>query len=188
MGRETGRTTVVQLRQARSDRQQLAFADAMSKFACRDKGVELFLKEKAWEFERRNFARTYLLLDAEEAGLGNVVITSYFTLSIKALQFLPSLSKRKVKQIDGFSKDASSVGAVLIGQLGKDSVQGNYVTGNHIMTCAFEVIYKVFEAAACRIAFLECEPIEKLIEFYNLHGFDSLQNTSGGLLQMVRTL
>ena len=188
MERTDGRTTIVQLRQAKSEQQQLKFAEAMNNFTCRDKGVELFLKQKAFEFERRNFARTYMLLDVFEALKCNIVISAYFTLSIKVLHFLPILSKRKVKQIDGFSKDASSVGAVLIGQLGKDSVYGNTISGNTIMTSALEVIYKIFEATACRIAFLECEPHEKLVKFYESHGFESLQSTSGGLLQMTRIL
>jgi hypothetical protein len=160
----------------------------MEKFSCRDSGVEFFLKEKAFDFELRNFARTYLLLDAEEAGNGNAVVLAYFTLSIKALQFLPSIPKRKVKQIDGFSKNAAVVGAILIGQLGKDSEKGHGITGDEIMAYAFESIYEVFETAACRIAFLESQPTEKLVAFYLSQGFEILQEAPNGLLQMVRFL
>jgi hypothetical protein len=179
---------LVNLRQAQSEQQRINLTEAMEVFTCRDKGVEYFLKEKAFEFEQRNFARTYLLLDAEEASNNNAVILAYFTLSIKALQFLPSVPKRKVKQIDGFSKNAVVVGAILIGQFGKDMEKGHIIAGDEIMAYAFESIYEVFETAACRIAFLESQPKEKLVEFYLAQGFEILQEAPNGLLQMVRFL
>jgi hypothetical protein len=160
----------------------------MGNFRCRDKGVESFLKNNSLDFEQRNFARTYLLLDAIELVNNNVAILAYFTLSIKALHFLPNISKHKVKEIDGFSKDASSVGAVLIGQFGKDEFLGHNLSGADAMSFAIDFTYDIFEAAACRFAFLECQPIDKLIDFYKSFGFEPLQTSHNGLLQMIRFL
>ena len=62
--------------------------------SCQDKDVEFFLKEKAFDFEQRNLARTYLVLDDAEFSAGSIVILAYFTLSIKALQFSQSIQKQ----------------------------------------------------------------------------------------------
>jgi hypothetical protein len=160
----------------------------MCRFRCRDKGVESFLHNSAFNFENRNFARTYLLLNEDEYIENNIDIFAYFTLSIKAMEFLPNVSRRKIQRIDGFSKNASSVGAVLIGQLGKDIRHKANISGEEIMSFALDYIYDVFNTAACRITFLECEPIEKLVHFYESCGFEPLQCAENDLLQMVRFL
>jgi hypothetical protein len=157
-------------------------------FKCRDKGVEDFLKERALDFEKRNLARTHLLLDFKSLSRNEVKILAYFTLSIKALHFLPNLSKRKIKEIDGFSKEALSVGSILIGQLGKNIDFSPVINGSEILINALHSIYDVFHTAACRVAYLECQPISGIINFYNTHGFESLQSNPNGLLQMVRFL
>jgi predicted GNAT family N-acyltransferase len=157
-------------------------------FKCRDKGVEDFLKERALDFENRNLARTHLLLDYKSLSKNNIKILAYFTLSIKALHFLPNVSKRKIKEIDGFSKEAQSVGAILIGQLGKNNDFAHMISGNEIITNTLHSIYDVFYTAACKVVYLECQPISGITRFYNAHGFESLQSNPNGLSQMVRFL
>jgi hypothetical protein len=93
------------------------------------------------------------------------------------------------KDIDGFSKDADSVGAVIIGQLGKDEQRGLGISGGDIIKDILEITYEVSKRIGGRIMFLECQDEEKLIAFYKRNGFTYLQtNAKSGLLQLVRHL
>ena len=56
--------------------------EAISQFSCKDKDVEDFLKTKAFDFERRDKSRTYLVFEDE-----NNVLIGYYTLSLNALPF-----------------------------------------------------------------------------------------------------
>ncbi|MCL2215449.1 MAG: hypothetical protein FWB91_00380 [Defluviitaleaceae bacterium] len=141
------------------------------------------------EFDKRNVSRTYLLLSHDALLQGEIVIAAYYTIAIKTLNFTPAVSKRMIKDIDGFSKEADSVSAVLIGQLGKDAVHGVGLHGADVLSSAVDLAYEIRAIAGSRIVFLECEPAEKLLDFYNANGFVQLQNNqSTGLTQMVRFL
>jgi len=165
------------------------FWDAAKHFSCRDKNVEGFLQDKALEFDKRNVSRTYLYVDEVAFASGAIVIAAYYTIALKTLSFTPAVSKRMIKDIDGFSKDAESVSAVLIGQLGKDAVHGAELRGSDILSSAVDSAYEIRSIAGCRIVFLECESNEKLLAFYKANGFVYLQtNPNSGLTQMVRFL
>jgi len=69
---------------------------------------------------------------------------AYFTLANKPLTFGNELSKRTIKEIDGFSKEAVSVGAVIIGQLGKDEQFGRGIKGAEIIEIILEIAYGGF--------------------------------------------
>ena len=158
-------------------------------FSCQDKGVESFLQNKALEFDRRNVSRTYLLVDEDSFVEGNLKIAAYYTIAIKTLILGTTVSKRMVKEIDGFSKEVDSVSAVLIGQLGKDLSCGNSIRGTDILSEAVDMAYQIYSVAGCRIAFLECEPVDKLLAFYQSNGFSNLQtNPNSKLTQLVRFL
>ena len=90
--------------------------EAITGFTCIDKDVETFLKNKAFDFERRDKSRTYLVFNDEGA-----ILYGYFTLSLNALAFKESVPKNAIKRIDGFSKNVQAVGIILIGQFGKNS-------------------------------------------------------------------
>ena len=149
----------------------------------------MFLKQNALEFDRRNVSRTYLLLDSEAYELGEMRIDAYFSLAIKPLMFDSALSKSIIKKIDGFSKIAESVGAILIGQLGKCQKRNNAISGNVLLEHAFTQIHIAFEVVGCRVVFLECCPDNKLVSFYEQNGFSWLQRSENtGFVQMVRFL
>ena len=165
------------------------FATAAASFICRDKGVEDFLKSKALEFDRRNVARTYLIYDAAEYEADNFVILAYFTLAPKPIVFSKTTSKRLIKDIDGFSKNAVSVGAIIIGQLGKDERVGAKITGVEIINSIMSLAFQVNELIGGRVVFLECQDSDRLIDFYKRNGFFYIQNNAKtGLIQMVRHL
>ena len=165
------------------------FKTSAAKFVCRDRGVEEFLKTKTFEFDKRNVARTYLVYDVEEYMADNFVVLAYFTLAPKPIVFGETISKRLIKEIDGFSKTAVSVGAIIIGQLGKDSRFTSKITGTDIIASIMKLANQVSEIIGGRVVFLECQNSDRLIEFYLRNGFHIMQNNErAGLIQMVRHL
>ncbi|GHU54819.1 hypothetical protein AGMMS49975_15730 [Clostridia bacterium] len=165
------------------------YAEAMSRFSCRDKSVEYFLRNKAFDFDVRNVARTYLILDPDEYVLDDVVILAYFSISVKHVIFDETLSKTKINEIDGFSKNAPSANTILIGQLGKDTEHSNEISGSLILDLAIAQVYSALDTVGCRIALLECMPIDKLLDFYKSNGFVFLQQSRDNeLLQLIRFL
>jgi hypothetical protein len=70
----------------------------------------------------------------------------------------------------------------------KDAEKGINLPRDEIMRYVFKSIYEVFKSAACRIAFLECKPERRLIDYYIGHDFEELQVTMNGHQQMVRYL
>ena len=174
---------VVQLQEIIND-VPLAITDAISRFSCKDKDVELFLKQKAFDFERRDKSRTYLVLD-DSTGL----LLGYFTLSLKALPFRSGVSKNTIKNIDGFSKDIEAVGIILIGQFGKDYKTAKDVSGESLFKLCIEAVYQAQKIVAGRFVMLECQDNEKVVSFYKRNGFDFLQSDErDNYLQMVRKL
>jgi hypothetical protein len=172
------------LREAAGTQDEPIVREAIARFACKDKDVELFLKSKALEFEKRDKSRTYLVIDDETQG-----IAAYFTLSLKSLEFRDTLSKGKIKEIDGFSKEVKSVAIALIGQFGKDEFNARSVSGKKIFDLCMEIIYQVHTLIGGRHVLIECRDIEKVTEFYHGNGFEFLQaDKSDSYLQMVRRL
>ena len=76
----------------------------MGNFCCRDEGVQSFLRDKAFDYDNRNLARTYFILDEDKFASGEIEIAAYYTLSIKALPFTEGVSESKIKEIDGFKR------------------------------------------------------------------------------------
>jgi hypothetical protein len=68
---------------------------AITSFSCKDKDVEYFLKSKAFDFEKRDKSRTYLVFDDAQYVAGYVSVLAYFTLSLKSLEFRDTVSKTK---------------------------------------------------------------------------------------------
>jgi hypothetical protein len=168
--------------------EETAYRLAVSRFLCRDKEVETFLCSKAFDFDCRNVARTYLLIDQDSVSKTEPDILAYYSLSVRQLVFDAGLSKNKIKEIDGFSKIATSVSAILIGQLGKNILHGDAISGTKIMSLAMTSVRQAFDIIGCRIAFLECQQVNNLISFYLENGFEPLRINHNGLLQMIRFL
>jgi len=168
---------------------ETAVKEAISGFACKDKDVENFLKQKAFEFEKRDKSRTYLIVDQSRYVAGEFVLLGYFTLSLKGLEFRDTVSKSQIRNIDGFSKEVKGIAILLIGQFGKDEVAASDVSGIELFNLCIEVAYKVQDLAGGRYALIECRDIEKVKNFYFANGFTLLQtDKNDSYLQMVRRL
>ena len=150
--------------------------------------MEIFLKEKAIDFDKRNKSRTYLIIDSSTyTNYDKVIILGYYTITLKNLPFLPAVSKSMVKRIDGYSNNVNSAEAILIGQIGKDYNRRSEINGSEIIDYAINTVYAIHNLAGCRIVFLECLDNDKILKFYTDNGFVFLQK-SGEYVQMIRYL
>jgi hypothetical protein len=166
-----------------------AVIGAIGEFCCKDKDVETFLKNKAIDFEKRDKSRTYLVYDDEVFRSGDVSITAYFTLSLKSLEFRDTLSRNRIKEIDGFSKEVNGIAIVLIGQFGKNESKATEVSGKDILDLCMDIIYQVHTLVGGRHILIECRDIDKVVEFYRSNNFELLQmDKQDSYLQLVRRL
>jgi len=180
---------VIQLKDVVGTEKELASINSMSLFSCKDDDVELFLKSKALEYEKRNKSRTYIILDSERLYKNEIIVLGYFTLSLKALTFSNDVSKSKVKNIDGFSKDIRMTATILIGQFGKDQNAAKTINGSLLFAECLKVVYSIHNSVGNRIVLLECNNFDKIINFYEKNNFEILQNSENGeYLQMIRHL
>jgi hypothetical protein len=143
-------------------------------FECsRNPDVDNFLKTKAIPFEKKGTSRTYLILNDD--GL----ILAYFSLSFKEVTLDTSkISKTKIQKLDGFSKNATTVKAYLIGQIGKNSkISNNPLKLNTILNEIYSVIVQAQALIGGRVIILECENNESLISLYQNHGYKLLDIT-----------
>jgi hypothetical protein len=162
--------------------------DALSSFSCKDKDVGSFLKTKAFNFDRRNKSRTYLVLDKKRIEQNKIRVLAYFTLSLKILEFDGSVSKTMIKNIDGISKEVPSIATLLIGQFGKD-INAAHVSGDVIMNMCLGTIKEVQRLIGGRVVLVECLPIAPVLSFYQRHGFSFLQTDKNDKYrQMIKAL
>jgi hypothetical protein len=173
---------VIPLRELDLDAAPLFIKDLIARFTCLDNDVESFLKNKAFDFERRNKSRTYLIYE------GNLLI-GYFTLSLTALPFQGHISKNTVKDIDGFSKNVQAVGIILIGQFGKDKVLAKNIAGKSLFDICLDTVYRAQQIVGSRFVMLECQSIPKVVSFYTDNDFSFLQyDKNDKYMQMIRRL
>jgi hypothetical protein len=137
---------------------------------CRNPDVEDFLTQpsKAIRFEKTANARTYLVIDDATAK-----ILGYFSVSFKELLLEDTvLSKSRIKQLDGISKNAERIRAFLIGQIGKNTgLEKNPVNLLKLLDEVYSVVSAAKALVGGRIIILECEDSPKLIELYERQGF-----------------
>ncbi|GHU56535.1 hypothetical protein AGMMS49975_20030 [Clostridia bacterium] len=76
-GAGTIKITSVNIGEIRNTDVEVSFITAMNNFSCKDMNVEDFLKNKALDFDARNVARTYLLIDEEQYLRRVIIILAY---------------------------------------------------------------------------------------------------------------
>ena len=168
-------------------------------FRCKkDEDIELFLQNKAIEFERLSKSRTYLVCDVndlENKSIDELIIYGYISLALKVLTVPENTSNRVRKKIDGLS--AKSHGKVitdfpcyLIGQLSKNSdIEGNTLSGKELIDFAYSVIAAAMNAVGGRYVMIECKNIKKLTEFYknnDFHEIATIPDENYAMVQMIR--
>lgn len=148
------------------------FLDRVSSFSCsRNHELENFLKSQAVDFEKKNLARTFLVLDDDELANHNIKINGYFSLSIKSILFSDEVSKNTRNNL-AKNKQVSHVGCFLLGQIAKDDeMPSGY--GQDILKFAISKIRTAQENAACRFLYIDCA--KSLKAYYQGQGFKYMQ-------------
>ncbi len=146
---------------------------------CKDSDIELFLRRKAIDFEKRGLCSVYLIVDGELFDKGTIFVHAYFTLSHKCIGFLPDISRTTRNRITA-SRNAKLSHFVLIGHLGKyineEAGLKSQICSEEILNDAFEVIRQSSELIICRYTIVECIQNEKVQDVYTNYGFSYLQS------------
>ncbi|SDZ15220.1 hypothetical protein [Tindallia californiensis] len=138
--------------------------------------VEYFIRHKAIEFSKQDLSKTHLVVTSYQ---GNPVLIAYFTLSAKTI-LIPKkvLSNRLQKRINKFATYSTElqrylISAPLIAQLGKNYQNGynQLITGDELLKITCDKVQEVQDVIGCKIAYLECEDSQSLIDFYERNGF-----------------
>ncbi len=155
--------------------------EAFSSFSCKQNyDEEDFLKTKAFDYEKHNKARTYLVMDDGE-------IVAYFSLAFKSIDLQP-LSKNQKKKITAGESGDDTYSAYLIGHIAKKDGYDKKM-GEFLLDSAIDLIFEAQKIVGGRLVYLDCKDQKKLIELYENYGF-SYFNTSEktGLLQYYKKL
>lgn len=179
--------------------------ELLKNFKCPlNKDVEDFFKNKAIEFSKRDYSRTYIVVSSYKQ---ENVIVGYFAIANKSTVIKKSiLSRTKRKRFLAFANYDNDINGYhialpLIGQIGKNyyNEYDKIVTGDILLKLACNKIKEIQNAIGGRYVFLECEDNNKLKEFYESNGFvcfgkrnlekDERETNKGAyLLQMLKDL
>lgn len=176
-----------------------ALVNMLSGFSCpKNSDVERFLKRSAIEFTKKNQSVTYVVLSADD-----IKLLGYFTLALKPLEVksdaVSNTVKKKLARISDLDEksDTYNMSAYLIAQLGKNFAEddGERIKGEELLKFAWDKIKKIQFLAGGMVAFLEAEPEEKLLSFYQANRFqefDTRQKKSAKeeheLVQLLKLL
>ena len=177
--------------------------EILSGFLCPlNPDVEQFMHEKALMFARNNFATTYLVFMSYKK---EPVLVGYYALAIKPVvikaKTLNSDWRRRLRRYADYDEELKqfSVALPLIGQLGKNFANdyNKLITGDELLQAACDTVHSIQWMTSGKMAYLECEDIPALTEFYERNGFyrfanrnldrDELEHNKGKyLVQMIR--
>lgn len=149
----------------------------LSSFSCPyNKDVEDFLHNKAISFSRMGRAKTHLIFWHEGKELELVgyfaIASKYFTVSKDAVSKSIMKKLKQHGQWDEYQKRCV-IPAPLIGQLGKNYVEGNecLISGDELLKMAVEKVREIQNEIGGKFVYLECEDVEYLKSFYPDNGF-----------------
>lgn len=173
----------------------------LSSFSCvEDEDIEVFLHNRAVQFEKSAKSRTYLVCDEKQLAhnsLDQVLIYGYISVALKILTIPEAASNRVRKELDGFSAKIHGapiweIPCYLIGQLSRNSkVPKNSLSGSELINYACNIINRSVETVGGRYIMIECHDREKLIQFYRQNHFKEIacipdENIS--MVQMIRKI
>lgn len=151
--------------------------EILCEFSCPlNNDIENFLKDKAIVFAQQSIAQTHLVFSEYK---NTLVLVGYFTLASKYIKIgKAALSKNLQKRISKFcqydvEQKCYIASAPLIAQLGKNYANGynKLISGDELLKMACDNIRDSQRIVGGKMAYLECEDVEKLKEFYSSNGF-----------------
>ena len=162
--------------------------------------IEDFARNKALLFSKQNYARTHLVFASYK---GEPVLVGFYALAYKSVQIkattLNSKWRHRLNRFATYSEISKSywISLPLIGQLGKNFINGynKLITGDELLKLACDRISRLQAEVGGKMAYLECEDIPELVNFYMENGFYRFANrnldhdeigNSRYLVQMIR--
>ena len=148
--------------------------------------VECFLHDKAINFENMAWATTHLVF----VELEKPVLVGYFSFANRPLKMtkknfekLSNNQKKKLLKYGRREENFIEINSYLIGQLGKnynldDSIKQE-VTGNTLLTIAYQMLVDIVKVVNVKYVWIECEDNEKILKFYQDFGFNLIENYQG---------
>ncbi|MBP1920695.1 hypothetical protein [Youngiibacter multivorans] len=152
--------------------------ELISIFVCsKDIDIENFIKQKAIMFEKLGKSRTFLVFD-EDSDKFNIL--GYYTIAIQVLKIPSEFSNRRILKLDGLSAKRNGeiiteLPAILIGQIGKNELYKDNVTGHKIMEFCLNTIFDGQARLGGRLIILECKKVPYFYGFYEQFGFNKLE-------------
>lgn len=141
-----------------------------------NKDVEDFLHSKAILFSKMGRAKTHLVFWRENKELELVgyfaIASKYFMVTKEAVS---KTVMKKLRQHGEWDEHQNKcvIPAPLIGQLGKNYLEGNdcLISGDELLKMAVEKVKEVQNEIGGRYVYLECEDVKYLRNFYESNGF-----------------
>jgi len=171
----------------------------LSEFSCeKNPDVEKFIKEQSIEFAKKHQSVTYLVFSTDDAQL-----LGYFAITIKPITVnadpFSNSARKKLARVSVLNEQnhTYNLAAYLIAQLGKNFNNGanERITGEDLLGLAMEQVRQIQYLAGGMVTFLEAEPHEKLLSFYQANRFQQFdtRQTKGAenqheLVQLLRLL
>ena len=154
----------------------------------------MFLKEKAILFEKLGKSRTFLIYNEEKLDI-ELEILAYYTIALQVLKIPENLSNQRIKKLDGLSAKIRGerileFPVILIGQLGKNELYENAISGSEVMNYCLSTILDGQIRLGGRIIMLECKNVPYLISFYEGFGFSKIDKDyeDDEFLQFIKIL
>ena len=157
-------------------------------FICeKDRDLKDFLRNKAVTYEQHNKGKTFLIMDFDKMkNEKRAEIFAYYTLAIHSLPIPENASKNLIKKLVGSKSNAKNIPSYLIGQLAKNDLFADKISGKEVLDTALVGIKKAQEFVGGRIVAVDCKPEPKLHNFYISNGFTFLgHNETNNLDQFV---
>lgn len=162
------------------------------------------MKEKAIEFSKQDYSRTYIVTSQYK---GKEVLVGYFAITNKVTSIkkvkLSETKRKKLLKFAIYNKESKNynISLPLIGQLGKNynNEYNKLISGDILLKLACNKVKEAQELMGGRFVFLECEDKPQLKEFYEENGFvcfgkrnlekdEKNKNEGQYLLQMLKDL
>ncbi|MFT8826021.1 MULTISPECIES: hypothetical protein [Liquorilactobacillus] len=147
-------------------------------FSCPlEKELENFLLHSAIEYQKIQFGKTFLFLNAQKLIEGKIDIMAYFTTGQKAID-ISKMSQKKKHKVIGSSipgrDNLKSIAGYLIGELGRDErYSSTDLPGEEILKECYKRIEDARKIVGGNLIVLECR--RKMFSlFYEKQGFKKI--------------
>ncbi|GBG95179.1 hypothetical protein LFYK43_16380 [Ligilactobacillus salitolerans] len=166
--------------------------DYFKEFSCpKEKELEDFLVNSAIHYEKIEYGKTFLILNAQKIQNGVIDIIAFFTIGQKSID-ISKMSQKKKRKVIGSSipgRDRlKSISGFLIGELGRNS---NYthddLPGSIILQECYKQIEKARMIIGGNLIVLECRR-KMFKKFYEEQSFHRISEDASddGLIMLYR--